>query len=108
MSDLIYKSLDALESAKKVVAEAAAGIRDKARTISTSAIPEVLGAAGGIVAGVGTGLVAVYAAGTTGLSAVGITSGLATLGEVVGGGMAAESLLRGHLWPSLAWRGTDC
>ena len=64
----VYKSLDALESAKKIVAEAAAGIGDKTRTITTSAIPEVLGAVGGIGAGVGIGLLGVYAAGTTGLS----------------------------------------
>ena len=32
---------------------------------------------------------ALYGLGTVGLSAVGITSGLATIGSVVGGGMAA-------------------
>lgn len=43
--------------------------------------------------GAGTGaagsLAALYLLGTTGLSAVGITSGLATAGAIVGGGMAA-------------------
>ena len=39
------------------------------------------------------GVAAISAAGTTGLSAVGITSGLATIGGVVGGGMVAGTTI---------------
>lgn len=48
----------------------------------------VAGAAGG-VAGAAGAVGAVSALGTAGLSAAGITSGLATVGSIVGGGMAA-------------------
>ena len=89
MASLIYQSLDALESAKKIIAEAAAGLGDKMRTINTSSIPNELGATVGITAGVGIGVGMVSAAGVSGLSAVGISSGLAALGSVIGGGMLA-------------------
>lgn len=95
MSNAIYKNLEALGPAMKVVAEAAAAISDGARNISTSSIPEVLGAVVGGGAGVGIGVGMVSAAGVTGLSAVGITSGLAMLGTVVGGGMLAGVFVAG-------------
>jgi hypothetical protein len=72
-----------------VIAEAAAGLGDPKRTIDASSIPEVLGAALGSGVGGGIGFAALYLGGTVGLSAVGITSGLATAGAIVGGGMAA-------------------
>lgn len=52
-------------------------------------ISETIGTIGGGVLGFGSITAAVSAAGITGLSAVGITSGLAAIGAIVGGGMAA-------------------
>lgn len=46
------------------------------------------GALGAGIGGIGS-FAALYGLGTVGLSAVGITSGLATIGSVVGGGMVA-------------------
>ena len=87
--DMIFKSGDSLQPVVNVVNEAAFALSDKERTIKQSAIPEVLaGAAGAGVGGVGA-FAALYALGTTGLSAAGITSGLATAGGLVGGGMVA-------------------
>jgi hypothetical protein len=85
----IYKNLDALEPVKKVLAEAEKAVNDKSRTIETSDIPEILGGIAGGTIGVGIGLTFVYASGVAGLSAVGITSGLAALGALIGGGMMA-------------------
>ena len=54
-----------------------------------SAIPEVLaGALGAGIGGVGS-FAELYGFGTVGLSAAGITSGLAAAGGIVGGGMVA-------------------
>jgi hypothetical protein len=52
-------------------------------------IAEGLATALGSTAGGAGSLAALYLLGTTGLSAVGITSGLATAGALVGGGMVA-------------------
>lgn len=83
-------SPDSLKQVNKVIDEANAAIHDKSRTISQSAIPEVLAGA----LGVGVGGVANFAAlffggSVVGLSSAGITSGLAAAGAIVGGGMAA-------------------
>lgn len=81
----IFKSLDALQSVVSVVNEAGEAVKDKTRTIANSAIPDVL--AGALGAGVGgvISFAALYALGTVGLSAAGLTSGLAA----AGGGIAA-------------------
>lgn len=50
---------------------------------------EGLGAALGATAGGAGSFAALYLAGTTGLSAIGLTTGLATVGSIVGGGMLA-------------------
>jgi len=86
---IIYSSLKSLTPVIKVLDEAAKAIKDEARTIKTSDIPDVLGAACGASIGGAVGFAALYAAGTTGLSAAGITSGLAAVGGIVGGGMVA-------------------
>lgn len=84
-----FKSLDALKPVVNVVNEAAAALNDPKRTISNSAIPEVLtGALGAGIGGIGS-FAALYGLGTVGLSAAGITSGLAAAGTLVGGGMVA-------------------
>jgi hypothetical protein len=86
---LKYGSLDALTSIANIVNEAAEASKDKSRTIQTSSMPEVLGAALGAGAGGAIAFGLLYFLGTAGLSAVGITSGLAAAGAIVGGGMVA-------------------
>lgn len=87
--DMNFKSLDSLKPVEKVINEAAEALKDKSRVIANSAIPEVLGAALGAGTGGVISFAAIYALGTVGLSGVGIMSGLATLGAIVGGGAAA-------------------
>lgn len=87
--DMVFQSVESLQQVVNVVNEAAAAVNDKSRTIRESAIPEVLtGALGAGMGGVGS-FAALYGFGTVGLSAPGITSGLAVAGSVVGGGMVA-------------------
>lgn len=84
-----FQSADSLQQVVNVVNEAACALNDSTRTIRESAIPEVLaGALGAGIGGVGS-FAALYGLGMVGLSAAGITSGLAAAGAVVGGGMAA-------------------
>lgn len=87
--DMNFQSVDALQQVVNVVNEASAALNDKSRTIRESSIPEVLGGAlGAGIGGVGS-FAALYGLGTVGLSAAGITSGLAAAGSIVGGGMVA-------------------
>lgn len=59
------------------------------RTIRESSIPEVLsGALGAGIGGIGS-FAALYGLGMVGLSAAGITSGLAAAGSIIGDGMVA-------------------
>ena len=83
-----YESLAALKPIQKLVSEAGTAINDKARTLLDSDIPELLGAAGGVGVGVaaGAGLLSVGAA-SGAVGAAALTSGLATAGSIVGGGM---------------------
>lgn len=84
-----FKSVDALQQVVNVVNDANAALNDPSRTIRESAIPDVLaGALGAGVGGVGS-FALLYGLGTVGLSAAGISSGLAAAGAIVGGGMAA-------------------
>ncbi len=88
--EMNFSNVGALQPVVNVVNEAAAALNDKTRTIRESAIPEVL--AGALGAGIGgvVSFAALYGLGTVvGLSAAGITSGLATAGAIVGGGMVA-------------------
>jgi len=88
-SEANFKSIDALSPFERVINEAEIALQDKHRTISNSAIPEVLGGVAGIGAGAAGSFAALYFLGSTGLSAVGVTSGLAAAGSLVGGGMVA-------------------
>jgi len=89
-TDPIYKSSDALKPVEKLVEEASAAVQDPSRVASKDAeINEALALAGGVGAGGAVGFAALYYAGATGLSAVGITTALAAAGSLVGGGMAA-------------------
>ncbi len=85
-----FKSLDSLKSVENVINEASEALKDKSRTIAKSAIPEALAGAVGIGAGGVISFAALYYGGTvTGVSAAGITSGLAAAGTLVNGGMLA-------------------
>ena len=84
-----FKNRESLDQVKRVIDEANAAVNDPSRTIKSSSMgPELTGALG---AGGGAALsfAALYSLGVTGLSAAGITSGLAAAGAIVGGGMAA-------------------
>lgn len=84
-----FKNREALDQVKRVIDEANAAVNDPSRTIKSSAMgPELTGALGA-AGGAGLSFAALYSLGVTGLSAAGITSGLAAAGAVVGGGMAA-------------------
>lgn len=86
---IVFSSVDSLQSVVNVINEAALALNDKKRTIRESAIPEtLLGALGAGLGGVGS-FAALYGLGTVGISAAGITSGLATAGSIAGGGMVA-------------------
>lgn len=86
--EAIYKNLESLAPVVKVLGEVDKALNDKERIDSDSDdIKEVL--AGGVGAGAGIGFAGLYFGGVTGLSAAGITSGLAAAGGLVGGGMAA-------------------
>lgn len=78
--DMCYKSIDALEEVKRVLDAANDAISDKSKTILNTPIPEIAGGLGGAgLGGVAAGGL-IYALGKTGLSAVGISTGLKTLG----------------------------
>jgi hypothetical protein len=84
-----FTTIESLQPVVNVVNDAAMALNDKNRTVKESAIPEVVaGALGAGIGGVGS-FMALYGAGTVGLSAAGITSGLAAAGSLVGGGMVA-------------------
>lgn len=86
--DMKFQSQDALKTVQSVIDEANEALNDRTRTIAKSAIPEVL--AGALGAGGALSFAALYLGGSVvGLSAAGITSGLAAAGALVGGGMAA-------------------
>ena len=88
--EMRFQSQDALKHVQRVLDEADAALHDKSRTITQSAIPEVLAGALGVGAGSAIGFAALYFGGSViGLSAAGITSALATAGGIIGGGMAA-------------------
>ena len=86
--DVIYRNLDALTPVTRLLDEAGKAVNDKTRTLNSSGIPEILGAVGGVGGGAAAGagiLFASAAQGTVGAAA--LTSGLATAGSIVGGGM---------------------
>ena len=80
------KDLDAVQA---IIEDASKAINDKSRTMKDSPLNETLAGALGAGAGAAIGFAGLYFGGVTGLSAAGITSGLATAGSIVGGGMAA-------------------
>ena len=82
-----FKDSKSLASVRNVINEA---LNNKSRTIADSAIPESLaGALGAGVGGVASFAALYFGGSVVGLSAAGITSGLAAAGAVLGGGMTA-------------------
>ena len=91
--DMKFTSMSALDNVQRVIDDANDAIRNPMSGIKESAISEVLGGALGAGLGGGISFAALYGLGTVGLSAAGITSGLAAAGALVGGGMAAGVLV---------------
>ncbi len=94
--NMVFQSVDSLQQVVNIVNEVSFAVGDKTKTIKESAIPEVLFG----VMGAGTGGVisftALYGLGTTvGLSAPGITSGLAAAGSLVSGAVGLSSMVSG-------------
>ena len=88
--DMNFQSIESLQSVQRVIDDADLALHDHSRTIKDSPLSESLAGALGIGVGGGIGFAALYFGGSVvGLSAAGITSGLAAAGAVVGGGMAA-------------------
>lgn len=88
--EMKFQSQDALKTVQSVIDEANEALNDTTRTIVKSAMPEVLVGALGAGAGGALSFAALYLGGSVmGLSAAGITSGLAAAGALIGGGMAA-------------------
>ncbi|MFP7442920.1 hypothetical protein SFC50_04375 [Bacillus infantis] len=80
-----FKSIDSLQPIVNVVNEAGAAVHDKSRTIINSPLGDVVSGALGAGIGGAASFAALYRLGTVGLSADGITSGLAAAGGIVGG-----------------------
>ena len=88
--DMKFQNFNALKTVESVLNEVDEAIKDKLRNIKKSAIPEALSGAVGVGIGAGAGFAALYLGGSVvGLSAAGITSGLAAAGALIGGGMVA-------------------
>jgi len=89
MAERNFKSIESLDQVRRVINEANEALENPDRTIEDSPISEVLHGTLGAGAGGAMSFVALYSLGITGLSAAGITSGLAAAGAIVGGGMVA-------------------
>lgn len=94
--EMKFQSVEALQQVVNVVNEASDALSDKKRTIRESAIPEVLLGAIGAGAGGAISFTTLYGLGTVGLSAAGITSGLAAAGA------GASAVMGGLLSPMVA------
>ena len=85
-----FQSIDALKTVESVIADADKALNDKSRKISDSPLSTALTGALGAGIGGAIGFAGLYLGGSVvGLSAAGITSGLAAAGGLIGGGMAA-------------------
>ena len=87
--DMKFQSQDALSAVQSVIEEAGKALNDKSRKITDSPIADALAGAVGVGLGAGIGFAGLYLGGSVGLSAAGITSGLAAAGHLIGGGMVA-------------------
>ena len=88
--DKKFQSQDALRTVQSVINDADAALKDKSRCMENSPIGEAVAGAVGVGVGVGIGFARLYLGGpVVGLSAAGITGGLAAAGGLIGGGMVA-------------------
>ena len=87
--DMKFQSQEALVPVQNVIDEAGKALNDPSLRVEDSAISGAITGALGAGAGGALGFAGLYFGGTVGLSAVGITSGLAAAGGLIGGGMAA-------------------
>ncbi len=87
--DMNFQSQDALKIVQKRIDDADKALNDKSRKMKDAPIGEALAGAVGVGVGTGIGFTGLYFGGSVGLSAAGITSGLATAGSIIGGGMVA-------------------
>ena len=88
--DMKFQSQDALKTVQSVIDEADKALNDKSRKMTDSPIGEALAGAVGVGTGAAIGFAKLYLGGkVVGLSAAGITSGLAAAGSMIGGGMVA-------------------
>ena len=88
--DMKFQSQDALKTIQFVIDDADKALKDKSRKMEDSPIGEVLAGTVGVGVGAGIGFAGLYLGGSgLGLSAPGITSGLAAAGGLIGGGMVA-------------------
>jgi hypothetical protein len=85
-----FQSQDSLKTVENVIIDADEALKEKTRKIKDSPIGEALAGAIGVSTGAGVGFASLYLGGSVvGLSAAGITSGLAAAGSLIGGGMVA-------------------
>lgn len=88
--DMKFQSQDALLTVQSVIDDADKALHDKSRRMEDSPIHEAVMGAVGAGMGAGISFAALYLGGSVvGLSAAGITSGLAAAGALLGGGMVA-------------------
>ena len=87
--DMKFQSQEALVPVQNVIDEAGKVLNDPSLRVEDSAISGAITGALGAGAGGALGFAGLYFGGTVGLSAVGITSGLAAAGGLIGGGMVA-------------------
>lgn len=87
--DMKFQSQDALKTVQSVIDDADLALHDKSRRMENSPIGEAVAGAVGVGVGAGVGFAGLYLGGSVGLSAAGITSGLAAAGGLIGGGMVA-------------------
>lgn len=85
---VVFGNIESLNSVRKIINDASAALNDPSKVEFSNDVNEVLGGAfGGVLgAGMGAGLVVTVGVGS---GAVAMTSGLATLGAIIGGGMFA-------------------
>ncbi len=84
-----YETLEDLKRAEEEIKEVDQLIEQESNATIKAAIQETAVAMGAGGVGIAGGGVALYFAGVVGFSAAGITSGLAAIGAIVGGGMLA-------------------
>lgn len=87
--EIFFKDFKSLEFIKRVINEASEVLNGKVLTISDSKISDILKITLSATPGAAISYGALYGLGLTGVSAAGLSSGLATAGSLIGGGMAA-------------------